>query len=693
MTVDVVNLDLESRSAEDIKTAGAHRYSHHPSTEILSLAWSVNHQPGDTPQLWIPGDPVPEELARAIINGARVEAWNAQFERVMWHHFERYGFPAVDLRQWHCTMVRAYLMGYPGKLDKAAPTMGLGETKDEAGHRVMLQVSKPRKTYRESDEGFEAIAALATPRAHTAEYTSYFDQHTGEWVVCQWWVDSDRLGRLYSYNQDDVIAEAAASRFLDPLPPLEHAAWCLDQRINDRGFYLDTTLINSSRAIVKPAVRQANEKLARLTFGELKSITKPNEIRAWINQQLGLELDSIKKDVLEDLLHQIEHGELGSPDNVTAVIRLRMSAAKTSTEKLNAMMRGICDDGRIHGGLQFAGAGRTNRWAGRIVQPHNFPRPPKWAVKAVDEILAGFGIDVLDLLYDEPLEVVSAILRSCIVAEPGNELHVADYNAIEARITAWISGAERLLDAYHTGKDPYRMQAATVYGIEDWESIDKEAEERQLGKKIILGCGFGMGVNRFWESCREDGLYISKELAERAVAVYREDNYQIKDAWYELDRAAKRAVNGEAVAALGGKVWFYRDKEFLRCRLPSGRVLSYAKPYLKPSKTSWGSDSTELMFWGWNGQKNRMEWQKMYGGRWMENIVQATARDVLLDSMLRLDADGWHIILTVHDEILNEEPKGARVLKDMITIMGQPPRWAPDLPLKAEGWTGIRYRK
>lgn len=687
--MDKASIDFETRSAEDLRSAGAHRYAAHPSTEVMCMAWSINDE---DPHLWHPGLPFPAELADHIRMGGRMEAWNAQFERVIWPIMVRdHGAPEVPMNQWTCTMVRAQLQGFPGKLDKAGPCMGLGECKDDAGHRLMLQVSKPRATFRPGDAGYDETYSPEWVIAGLEEFTQYWDAEAGEWVVCQWWTDMGRITRLHDYCKQDVRTEQAAGRFLDPMPPSEYAGWLLDQRINDRGFYLDMELVHSAKKLVKPALLAANEELVELTGGRLKSITKVAEVKAWLEEMAGIELPDIRKETLQDLLVQIDEG-WSVPAEVKSVIELRLAAAKTSTAKLNSMTKGICGDGRIHGGLQYAGAGRTNRWAGRIVQPHNFPRPPKWAIAAVDEVLSGASPSVLGMLYDRPLEVVSAILRSCITAAPGNDLTVADYNAIECRITAWFCGARILLDAYHTGKDPYRMQAASVYGIADWQSIGSDSFERQLGKTIILGCGFGMGDKRFRGSCREKGIYIDEDMAKRSVSKYREDNHEVKAGWYELEAAAKRAVKGEAVSALNGKVWFYRDAEFLRVRLPSGRVLSYAKPWLKEKETPWGM-GTEVTFWGWNGTKNRMEWQGMYGGRWMENIVQATARDVMLDSMMRLDAQGWPIILTVHDEILTESPAGKRHLKGMLDIMAQPPVWAPDLPLKAEGWTGKRYRK
>ncbi len=682
-----VSIDFETRSVIDLPQAGGHRYAEHPSTRVLCMSWSVGV--GST-QLWWAGQPFPQRLGEAILAGDVVQAWNAAFERVIWPIMvRRHGAPEVKLEQWRCTMVRALLMGYPGKLENAGPTLGLGVCKDAAGHRVMLQVSKPRKVHRPGDGTYEdalTYAALAGGAA-LPEYEIFFEDDVR--CVAQWWVDEERLSKLGAYCVTDTDVERAAADVLDPMPERELRGWQLDQRMNDRGFQVDMELVESARKMVKPATKVANKKLTELTNGELKSVTKPNEIRDWINRKLGLELDSIKKDVLTILL-----AEMPMDGVVRDVIKLRLAAAKTSVAKLNALVRGTQADGRLRGGLQYAGAGRTNRWAGRRFQPHNIPRPPKWAIQAVPFVHDN-RIEWLDILFDTPLEVISAILRSCIIAAPGNELTVADYNAIEARIVAWVSGAQKMLTAYRNKEDPYRIMAAAVFGIADWRTIDKESFERMLGKKIILGCGFGMGDKRFWESCREGDLFIERELAKRSVEAYRSDNPEVPAAWKALERAAIQAVQdpGVWVACLEGKVHFFMDGYYLRMRLPSGRLLSYLSPRLLDAETPWGTPTLKLMFWGWNGQKNRMEWQNLYGGRIMENLCQAIARDVMLDAMLRLDERNWSLILTVHDEILSDNPIGVKQLPDMLDTMTLEEPWHAGLPLAAEGWQGHHYRK
>lgn len=687
----MINIDFETRSVVDLTQAGAHIYATHPSTRILCMGWRVD---GAARPVWIAGDPFPHELAERIQAGEQVHAWNAAFERLIWPIMvERHGAPAIRLEQWRCTMVRAMLQGFPAKLDAAGPSMGLSAHKDYAGHRLMLQVSKPRKIVTAGDtmeaRDWEQLAKdyviLGEP---LPEYE--ITELGGIRYIVRWWVDYNRLCRIYTYCAKDVEVEYLAGQFLDPIPDSELEGWRMDQRINDRGFYVDRELVTKTKDLIRPATEAANTQLKRLTDGQLTHVTKPNDIRAWINKRLGLNLSSIDKDTLGIL-----KVECPMDDTTREVIDLRLAAGKTSTAKLNALIRGIGPDNIFRGGLQYAGAPRTNRWGGRRFQPHNIPRPPSWAIEAVPLILDGAPVDVLEILFGPALEVISAILRSCITARPGNELTVADYNAIEARIYAWLCGARRILEAYRRGEDPYRIMAASIYGIEDWRSIAKDAFERFLGKKIILGCGYGMGKKRFWDSCREDGLFIDMGLASRSIDTYRGDNPEVPLGWRALEGAAIHATlnHGIRVPCLEGKIHFYHDNRFLRMRLPSGRLLSYQAAHCTDGETPWGAPCKKLWFWAWNGQANRMEWQNLYGGRIMENACQAIARDVMLDAMVRLDVQGWALILSVHDEILSDNPVGSKSLDDMLALMAQAPHWAPGLPLLAEGWQGHRYRK
>lgn len=692
--MDQVSIDFETRSTVELKHAGAHIYAASPSTAIMCMAWSVN-QGGVF--LWWPGQPFPPEVADAIRRGANVNAWNAAFERLIWPVMERqHGAPPVPMEQWRCTMVRALLCGFPGQLDHAGPSMGLGTVKDKTGHSLMLRVSKPRTVYRKGDHQYkealdEAVAQQGRP---LPEYTQF--EEMGKLCAARWWVDTDRMKKLGEYCRQDVVVEEAAANFLEPIPERELRWWRMDQRINDRGFYIDLELVHKARLLVKPATQIANDALRQVTGKELKSVTKPNEVRAWLNNRLGLELDSIDKQTLGVLLAEDPRLAGDAPQDPVAkeVIRLRQAGGKTSTAKLNSLVRGTGPDGIFRGGLQFAGAGRTARYAGRRFQAQNLPRPASWAEEAVPYV-QGNDLEAISILFDTPLEVISSILRSCIIARPGHELTVADYNAIEVRVAAWLAGCAKLLDAYRTGKDPYRVMAASIFGYSDWRDVPKGGMERFLGKTCVLGAQYGTGKKKFWQSCRDQGVFIDFSLAELAIDVYRKDNWEIPAMWRALDGAALHAMHNPYtwVECLQGKAHFFRDDNYLRMRLPSGRCLFYLSPRIIQDVTPWGTETYKIQFWGWEGMRNRMEWQSLWGGVLANNLTQATSRDLLLEAMERLDKEGWSIILSVHDELLTDNPIGERTAQELEAEMAKPPEWAADLPLKVEGWTGHRYRK
>lgn len=675
-----VNIDLETSSLLDLTRVGVHVYAAHPSTRVLCMAYKID----DAPEaLWWNHEPFPNDLAEALESGAIAKAWNAAFERNMWPVLtELHGAPEVPLRQWSCTMVRALMQGFPGQLQHAGPVMGLGVCKDDAGHRVMLQLCKPRQRWKRGGKGW----AEAKELVDGDEYQPWGDE------IVRWWRDEGKSQILGDYNKMDVVVEHAADKFLDPLPAEEQEAWYLDQEINDRGFHVDMDLVKEALALVKPATTAANNKLKELTHGALDAVTKPNDIRAWINAKLGVELDSISKDVLNDLI--VTQGE-SIPQDVKDVIALRLAAAKTSTAKLNSLSRGVGPDNRFRGGLQFAGAASSRRYAGRRAQIQNFPRPPWWAMDAIPWA-QGNTADEIEMAFGSALEAISAVLRSCITAGPGKELIFADYNAIEVRVAAWFCGASKLLHAFKNNEDPYRIMAAAVFNIDDWRSISKGGIERFLGKTLILGAQYGTGHKRFRDSCREQGQYISAELAERGIKAYRAENHEMVAGWNDMERASTYAMHNprQWVPALRGKVHFWYDASlFLRMALPSGGLLTFMHPRLIDDETPWGTPTLKFQHWSWNGMRNRMEWTDMYGAKFVQYATQAASRDLLQYAMTNLEGMGYPIILSVHDEVGAEVDKGTADLPHFSEVMATPPPWAADLPLKVEGWVGHRYRK
>ncbi len=628
-----LSIDFETRSTTDLPRQGVYRYVQDPNTEIWCMAYAW---PGEEePQLWVPGMPVPDELYAA----ESFRAWNAQFERIVWKTIgvERYGFPEVKLDQWYCTQAEAAAMALPLGLGKCASVLRV-EDKDDAGNRLMKQMAKPRKPRKNEDP--DALL---------------------------WWDDEGRRARLYDYCKQDVRVEQQVAEKLRRLPKRERRAYLLDQQINDRGVEVDMDLVRSMQVLANEAMGRASVRLDELTEGAVTSVTDTAGLRKYLG------VDSVAADRVAELLRE-------ETDPVRReILQLRADNGKSSVGKLDAIMR--CEvNGRLHGLLQYHGAS-TGRWAGRLVQPQNFPRP---TVKDPERFIPL----VLDGRYDEieeeapVMEVLASLLRSTLVGR----FVCADFSSIEGWVVAYLAGQD--------GMTSYFEMAGRIFG-KDPETIEKGTDEYSVGKVAVLGCGFGMGWKRYRDTVYEwTGLEIADELAQLAVNTYRSLNFQIKDLWYELEDAAIAAVRNPGAkirCGRGGCLTYKVKGPYLWCELPSGRLLCYPLPKLVDALAPWGEAKEAVEISTTNSYTRKWERRTLYGGLQTENVVQAVARDLMLDAMFRLEGEGHRTVLTVHDEILAEAP-GAD-LDAFAQLMGQPSEWAPELVVKAEGWQGPRYRK
>lgn len=643
-----VSVDFETRSTTDLRKSGVYRYAEDPHTDVWCMAYRISDGPV---KVWTMGQPFPSELRSSLDNGAYLRAWNAQFERVIWQRImtPRHGWPEMPNDRFVCVMVLGKAAGLPGSLAQAAQAMKLTEGKDMAGNRLMLQMAKPRRV--EDD----------TP---------------------VWWDDPTKLKRLYAYCAQDVVVESA---LFDLMPPAmnkrERAIYLLDQSVNDKGVALDTGLIHAAKKRASSESAKLSKEMKAVTGGAVAGVTKLPDLKAWLAVK-GVHVDSLDKAAIGELLSLD-----GLTPDVRRAVEIRGEAAKSSVQKLAAMLACVGKDGRARGLLQYYGAG-TGRWAGRLIQPQNFPRG---AVKITPDIIEAIrtGGD----LGDSPLETLSSALRGTIIAPPNTSMYAADYAQIEARVVAWLAGQDDLLTLFASGGLVYETMAATIFRKPVGEVTP---EERQVGKMAILGCGFQMGARRFAEQAGVD-----EELAKVAVTAYRERNYRIKALWYRLQDTAISAVRLSSrqrveVPGTGGKLAFRVDpRGWLAMDLPSGRSLWYRSPRLIERPVPWSDTETRpaVVIDTLNGYTRKWEAQTMYGGLWTENATQAVARDIMADALLRVAADGrFQPILTVHDEILAEGPTDGNS-EDFVSLLAQTPRWAAGCPIAAEGWKGDRYRK
>lgn len=647
----VISIDFETRSTVNLKKTGVYTYALHPDTDVWVMAYAVDDGPV---RVWRPGDPVPS-VFRNPEAVTEYRAWNAEFERVVYAAVlaRRYGFPRVPLEKWFDTAAQAAAMALPRGLGNAAQVMGLPVQKDQDGRRLMLQMSKPRRIEKDG--------------------------------TIIWWDEPEKIDRLVDYCCTDVQVERALGKVLPPLSPKERWVYIMDQRANTRGFQVDHALVAAAQAVTDQVAEKAGERLAELTSYEVRAVTDVNGITSWLKHNGLPDLPNLQKDTVRDLLA----GELPSQE-VREVLQIRADTGKTSTAKLSAFLEAAGPDGRVRGTVLYHGAS-TGRWAGRLVQPQNFPRPEyKNVERFIPTVMAGGPFD------EPPAVVVSSLLRSMIVAGPGKVLRSGDYSQIEARVIAWLAGQDDLVRLFEEGGKVYETMASVIFGKPVYE-INKDSFERQIGKNSILGCGFGMGWERFQEQVKEQtGIDIPDELAKQVIEVYRGKNARIKSFWDEIYRAAFRATaRPGSVERCGrnGCIRFAVHKDVLWCTLPSGRRLAYSLPRIEDRETPWGEVRPTLTFCTVNGPARRWERVSTYGGHLTENVVQAIARDCMAEAWLRLEVAGYPVIMTVHDELVAEPDAGHGSQEEYERLLATRPSWAPDLPVAVEGWEGRRYRK
>ena len=665
----VLHIDLETRSAADLKKVGAHRYAEDPTTAIICGSYRFD----DGPVLnWV-GDEPPDEVVQHIMDGGTMVGHNQNFERAIWNsrgwigHNSRLSPDSQD-----CTMARAAAVGLPSSLDNLGSALRLAFQKDKVGHALMLKMCKPKTR----------------------------DPLT-------WHEDPKDVERLVAYCDRDVETETDADNHLPPLSERERRVWILDQRINDRGFGVDLRLVQRADACVAAAKLRADADIWRATNGAVKKATQAKALADWINGQ-GIPCSSIADGEIDELV--VGADLLDRPDVRDALAIRRASAGAF---KFEAMLRAVCADGRIRGSLAYHGT-HGGRWAGRVVQPQNFKRldtdEEADAVRSALGILAAHdravdALDALEMTLDLPvLEVLSLCARPMIVAKPGHVLRDADFSNIEGRLNAWFAGEDWKIDAFRAfdlglGPDLYKVTAGLVLG-KPTEAVSK-AERQNQGKVPELACGYQGGVVAFQKMGAKYGVSIPDSHARKIVTDWRIANPRITESWAELGQAAIDAVQspGVIVSVLGDKVRYTSNGDFLWCKLPSGRIISYAAPSVgwKTKLVTIDDEEVELNSYGLSywGQKNG-RWLKLdlYGGAQCAHIVSGTARDLLVEAMFAVEAAGYPLILTIHDELLCETPAGFGSLEEFEDIIRRSkPAWAEGLPMVSKAWEDVRYVK
>jgi DNA polymerase len=664
-----LSIDFESRSAKDLRKCSVYPYAAHPTTDLWCMAWSFEEE--EDVYIWRPGMPLDPRIVQQAKSGM-LRAWNAAFERIMWREImvKRYGAPVIDDAQWVCTASEGSAMALPRSLDNAAAVLGVSQQKDEKGKRLMLQMAKPRK-----------------PRK-------------GEVVQpgqLLWWDDEERRSRLDAYCMQDVRTEKAAKKAILRLNTLETQIYQLDQRINDRGVYIDIPLVEAAQRIVDEGQRRAGHELCVLTDGAVTSVTNHADLTAWLVGR-GVETEGVSKPVVAELL------ETDIDDESREALEIRQDAGKSSLAKLKSFMAVVSADFRARG-LHVYHAASTGRWGGKHIQTQNLPRGTVAAIERyIDAVLRGDydGIDILE----HPLVVIVSMLRSMVRAAPDHDLIAGDYSAVEARVLNWLAGQDdvlalfRAMDRGDKSRHPYKVMAVKMGRARTTADVKKPSEDYQAGKAAELGCGFQMGAEKFvraaWEVYQ---VRVTDEQAVVAVKAYRESHDKVVELWWDTERAVKQAIatpGAKFTFGAGGKLAAIVLGSYLYIVLPSRRALVYAGPRVFDTETSWGAIKPTIHYKGVNphpAAHGSWDTLRTYGGHLVENIVQAVARDLLAEAMLRLEARGYPPVMHCHDEAVAEVPKGFGSQQEFEGIMAELPSWAAGLPLAVESWRGERYRK
>jgi len=636
-----VYIDFESRSQCDIWAAGAWVYSEHPSTEILCLCYAI----GDGPIITLTRQTLPsgiEVLNNLIELGAEFHGHNVYFERCIWLNklTPLYLADPIPLKQWRCTAAKCSAHALPRSLEKAAEALDCHHKKDTQGNMTMRYISKS----------------------------------TGL-------IEQPKLDRLYKYCAQDVEVEREIDRRLPDLCDKEQKIWFLDQYINSNGVAIDVEAVRNADICIKAEVDELTKELQTISGGEINAGTQRLAIKNYLEKK-GCVLPDLTKKTVSGAL------EKAGGENLR-ILQLRQQLSLTSNAKYSALLATVSKDGRIRDILVYHGAS-TGRWTGKLVQLQNMPRPTtidfdnQTPIKILKASPEGFAA----IYGGTTLPVLSSCIRGMFIPSEGYEMFITDFAAIEARVVMWLADEEAGLKMFRDqDTDPklpdiYVHMAREIYkkpGI-----TKKDKRERQLGKQAVLGCGFGMGPAKFQATCATYNIEVDLNLATRAVGAYRNTFKKVPKFWYAMEAGAIQAVNTKKPVQVGRVLW-YLDGEFLRMKLPMGRTLAYHRPKV--------SAENRLSFMAANLVTKRYVPEDTWGGTLVENAVQATARDIMAESMLQMASSGFNILFTVHDELVVEAPIGVKTEKDVLKIVCKPPAWADGCPINAECEKVSRYKK
>jgi DNA polymerase len=643
-------IDIETYSSTDLVKSGVYKYVQADDFEIMLFAYSVDDGPVEVVDL-AQGETLGDKILFALTSPYVLKtAHNANFERTcITRHFKT----TLPVEQWECTMAKASMLGLPLSLDAASKALKLQAEKSAAGKALIKYFSVPCK-----------------PTKTNGQRARNLPEH-----------DLQKWNEFKEYCRQDVVVEQGIRSKISffQIPQTEKRMWQVDQVINDTGILLDPQFVRN--AIKQEIVYR--EKLTKEAI-EITGLDNPNsatQLKQWLQANSDMEVESLKKDTIPALL------ESTNCDTLKRVLNIRQEMSKTSVKKYVAMMNAVCSDSRVRGLLQYYGANRTGRWAGRLVQVQNLPQNHLVDLDLARQLVSSNDLEMLEMLFGNVPDTLSQLIRTAFIAPKGHRFIVADFSAIEARVIAWLAGEKWKLDVFSTHGKIYEAAGAHMFKV-PMEQVTKGSTLRHKAKIAELALGYQGGPNALISMGALRMGLVEEELP-KLVAMWRQANKKIVQYWNLIGEKAIEAVESGKPVLVSHGIRFFTEKGILFIELPSKRRLSYLRPQLRPSKFG----GLALYYEGMNQTTKQWGIQQTYGGKLVENIVQAIARDCLADAILKLTDKDYKIVMHVHDEIVAEMPDGKGSSEEINQIMSEPIPWAKGLPLRADSYETTYYKK
>jgi len=647
----IIDLDFETRSELDVTEVGAWRYAEHESTEPLLLTYYIR----GAKHVWRLGDKTPKRLYTEIRKGAHVRAHNSFFE---WCIFSlsctKLGWPDIPLEIVHCTQVQGFCNTLMPSLDDAAKILKLEQRKDPEGKRLInFFCGRTRQGY------------WNEPHLNPVEFKEF-----------------------EKYNDDDVLTQIGIAEAIPPLSKFQRDVHLMTERMNRRGMPIDIPMCRGAVKLAETYLANATIECAELTHGVITNPRGRKGVLEWYEEN-GCPIPNLQKETIERALLR------ENTPTVQRMLEIRQKTAKSSTAKYQKAIDTVGTDARCHGTLQ-AFVARTGRWGGRLIQPHNLFRSTleKWVdFEYIAQLIQDGDLDAINMLYGDVMDVLASATRSMIAAPKGKRFIVADYAQIEARLLFWVANQLDALQAFIDGEDIYKLLAVDIYSKPlDIISVD----ERFVGKQAILGLGYGMGVAKFVIQMIKFGMPMPEKFLKKVIDLYRKKYRRVVKLWEHSETAARKAIQHPketfSVKNAGCKITYRMVKGDLVCKLPSGRDMYY-KGARVDYKEKFGREQPCITYMGFKSEINKWVRMDTYGGKLVENFIQAIATDIMAHGMLEAEKEGYDQIFTVHDEAIAEMADGVGSVKEYEDILCRLPNWAKGCPIVAEGWEGTRYKK